>query len=163
MLSHEGPRQAAALRRCAGIERRSCGGPQLDIEVVKLEIRRAEDIGPAFETLKEPVDALYVCSDPLVLTNRIRINTSALVARLPTIYGFREFVEAGGLISYGPNFQDLIGAPQITSIRFSGGQAADIPVEQPTKYDLIINQYTARAIRLPVPPSLLARADEVIE
>ena len=78
-----------------------------DIEVVKLEIRRAEDIGPAFETLKEPVDALYVCSDPLVLTNRIRINTSALVARLPTIYGFREFVEAGGLISYGPNFQDL--------------------------------------------------------
>ena len=135
-----------------------------DIEVVKLEIRRAEDIGPAFETLKEPVDALYVCSDPLVLTNRIRINTSALVARLPTIYGFREFVEAGGLISYGPNFQDLYrrSANYVDKI-LRGTKAADIPVEQPTKFDLIINQFTARAIRLPVPPSLLARADEVIE
>ena len=134
------------------------------LEVVTLEIQRSEDIAPAFEALNEPIGALYVCSDPLVLTNRIRINTLALSARIPTIYGFREFVEAGGLMSYGPNFLDLYrrSANYVDKI-LRGAKPADLPVEQPTKFDFIINLLTARALRLTVPPTLLARADEVIE
>jgi putative ABC transport system substrate-binding protein len=136
----------------------------LGLEVVTFEVRRAEDIAPAFEALKEPVDALYVCSDPLMFTNRVRINTLALTARLPTIYGFRELVEAGGLMSYGPNFLDLYrrSANYVDKI-LRGAKPADIPVEQPTKFDLIVNLLTARALRLTVPPTLLVRADEVIE
>jgi putative ABC transport system substrate-binding protein len=134
------------------------------LEVVTLEIQRSEDIAPAFEALNEPIGALYVCSDPLVLFNRIRINTLALSARIPTIYGFREFVEAGGLMSYGPNFLDLYrrSANYVDKI-LRGAKPADLPVEQPTKFDFIINLLTARALRLTVPPTLLARADEVIE
>ena len=79
----------------------------LGLEITTLEIRRAEDIAPAFEALKGRADALYVVGDPLVFTNRVRINSLALGARLPTMYNFREYVEAGGLISYGPNFPDL--------------------------------------------------------
>jgi len=136
----------------------------LGLEVVAFEVRRAEDIAPAFEALKGPVEALYVCSDPLMFTNRIRINTLALVARLPAIYGFREMVEAGGLMSYGPSFPDLYRrAANIADKILRGAKPADIPVEQPTKFDLIVNLLTARALRLTVPPTLLARADEVIE
>ena len=136
----------------------------LGFELVTLEVRRAEDIAPAFEALKDPIDALYVCSDPLMFTNRIRINTLALTARLPTIYGFREFVEAGGLMSYGPNFPDLYrrSANYVDKI-LRGAKPADLPVEQPTKFDLIANLLTARALRLTMPQALLARADEVIE
>jgi len=79
----------------------------LGLEVVALEIRQAEDIAPAFEALKDRPDALYTTTDPVVNTNRIRINTLALGARLPTMHGFRELVEAGGLMSYGPNFPDM--------------------------------------------------------
>jgi ABC-type uncharacterized transport system substrate-binding protein len=136
----------------------------LGLEVVAFEVQRAEDIAPAFEALKNPVEALYVCSDPLMFTNRIRINTLALVARLPAIYGFREMVEAGGLMSYGPSFPDLYRrAANIADKILRGAKAVDIPVEQPTKFDLIVNLLTARALRLTVPPTLLARADEVIE
>ena len=129
-----------------------------------LEIRRAEDIAPAFEALKGRAEALYVVADPLVTTNRIRINTLALGARLPTMYGFREYVEAGGLMSYGPNFPDLFrrAADYVDKI-LRGAKPADIPVEQPTKFDLVINLKTAKALGLDVPPTLLARADEVIE
>ncbi len=104
------------------------------------------------------------CADPLVITNRIRINTLALGARLPTMYGFREYVEAGGLMSYGPNFPDLFrrAADYVDKI-LRGAKPADIPVEQPTKFDLVINLTTAKALGLTVPPTLLARADEVIE
>src|SRR5262249_9212080 len=105
-------------------------------------------------------------SVPILLTlpNRIRINTLALSARLPTIYVLREFVEAGGLMSYGPNFLDLYrrSASYVDKI-LRGTKPADIPVEQPTKFDFIINLLTARALRLTLPPTLLARADEVIE
>src|SRR5262249_24468817 len=133
-------------------------------EVITLEIQRSEDIAPAFESLNDPIGALYVCSDPLTLTYRIRINTLALSARLPTIYGFREYVEAGGLMSYGPNFQDLYrrSASYVDKI-LRGTKPGDIPVEQPTKFELVINLTTAKAIGLTIPPSLLARADEVIE
>ena len=128
------------------------------------EIRRPEDIAPAFEALKGRAEALYVCNDPLVTTNRIRINTLALGMRLPTMYNVREFVEAGGLMSYGPNFPDLYRrAADFVDKILRGAKPADIPVEQPTKFDLVINLKTAKALGLDVPPTLLARADEVIE
>ena len=128
------------------------------------EIRRAEDIGSAFEALKGRTDALNVVPDPLVNANRVRINTLALGARLPTMHNFREYVESAGLMSYGPNLSDLSGAPPTWSIRFcAGAKPADMPVEQPTKFDLVINLTTAKALGIEVPPMLLARADEVIE
>jgi putative ABC transport system substrate-binding protein len=80
---------------------------KLGLDVDRLEIRRAEEIAPAFETLKGRAEALYECGDPLVTNSRIRINTWALGARLPTMHGSREHVEAGGKMSYGPNFPDL--------------------------------------------------------
>jgi putative tryptophan/tyrosine transport system substrate-binding protein len=140
------------------------GARTLGLDVATLEIRRAEDIAPAFEALKGRAEALYVCGDPLVDTNRIRIITLALAARLPTISDFREYVEAGGLISYGPNFPDLFrrAADLVDKIQ-RGAKPADIPVEQPTKFDLVVNLTTAKALGLTVPPTLLARVDEVIE
>jgi putative tryptophan/tyrosine transport system substrate-binding protein len=136
----------------------------LGLDVVTLEIRRGEDIAPAFETLKGRAQALYVAGDPLMITNRVRINTLALGARLPTTYNQREFVEAGGLMSYGPNFPDLFRrAGDYVDKILRGTKPADIPVEQPTKFDLVINLTTAKTLGLDVPPSLLARADEVIE
>jgi putative ABC transport system substrate-binding protein len=136
----------------------------LGLEVTTSEIRRAEDISPAFDALKGRADALYVCVDPLVNTHRIRVNTLALAARLPTMHGLREYVEAGGLMSYGPNLPDLLrrAADYVDKI-LRGVNPGDIPVEQPTKFDLIINLTTAKALGLEVPPTLLARADEVIE
>jgi putative ABC transport system substrate-binding protein len=136
----------------------------LGLEVVTSEIRRGEDIAPAFETLKGRADALYVCIDPLVHTHRIRINTLALAARLPTMHGSREPVEAAGLMSYGPNHPDLWRrAGDYVDKILRGANPADIPVEQPRKFDLVINLTTAKALDLEVPASLLARADEVIE
>ena len=134
----------------------------LGLEVVKLEIRRPQDIASSFESLK--ADALYVTTDALFNANRIRINTFALSARLPTIYPFRESVEAGGLMSYGANLTDLFRrAGDYVDKILRGAKPGDIPVEQPTKFDFIINLSTAKALGLTVPPSLLARADEVIE
>jgi putative ABC transport system substrate-binding protein len=136
----------------------------LGLEIVALAIRQAEDIAPAFESLKGPVDALYVCADPIVSTNRIRINTSALGARLPTMHGFRDYVEVGGLMSYGPNNANLFRrAAEYVDKILKGAKPGDLPVEQPTKFDLIINLKTAKALGLTVLPSLLARADEIIE
>ena len=136
----------------------------LGIEIVAVEIRRAEDIALAFETLKARAEALYVCGDPLVTANRIRINTLALSARLPTMHGSREHVDAGGMMSYGPNFPAMFRrAADLVDKILRGTKAADIPVEQPTTFDLVINLITAKALGLTVPPTLLARADEVIE
>jgi putative ABC transport system substrate-binding protein len=136
----------------------------LGLEVHTLEIRQAQDITPAFEALKGRADALYVCIDALVNANRVRINTSALGARLPTMHGSRDYVEAGGLISYGPNTPNQFrrAADYVDKI-LRGAKAGDIPVEQPTKFDLVINLTTAKALGLEVSPLLLARADEVIE
>jgi putative tryptophan/tyrosine transport system substrate-binding protein len=136
----------------------------LGLEVATSEIRRVEDIAPAFEVLKGRAEALYVASDPLMNTNQVRINTLALGVRLPTMHGLREYVEAGGLMSYGPNFLDQWRrAAEIVDKILRGTKPAEIPVEQPTKFDLAINLITARALSLEVPPTLLARADEVIE
>src|SRR5262245_41015600 len=136
----------------------------LGLEFAALEIRRAQDIAPAFEALKGRANALYVVSEPLVSTHRVRINTLALAARLPTMHDYREYVEAGGLMSYGPNFPaSFRRAADFVNKILRGANPADLPVEQPTKFDLVLNVTTARALGLKIPESLLLRADEVIE
>jgi putative tryptophan/tyrosine transport system substrate-binding protein len=136
----------------------------LGLEATMLDIRRGEDIGPAFEALKGGADALYVVIDALVVTNRIRINTLALAGRLPTMYALREDVEAGGLMAYGPNSPDLFRrAAEFVDKILRGAKPAELPVEQPTKFELVFNLITAKALGLTVPPTLIARADEVIE
>ena len=134
------------------------------LEVSVLDIRRADDIGSAFDALKGQADALYLCGDPLVTTNRIRINTLALGARLPTVSPFRQYVEAAGLMSYGPNYPDLFRrAADLVDKILRGAKPADIPVDQATKFDLTINLTTAKVLGLTIPESFLLRADEVIE
>jgi ABC-type uncharacterized transport system substrate-binding protein len=136
----------------------------LGIKVVTLEVRRAEDIAPIFRSLKGGTDALLVTADPLLGANRIRINVLALGARLPTIQSSREYLETGGLMFYGPNFVDVYrrGADYVDKI-LRGAKPADISVEQPTKFELGVNLIAAEALGLTIPPTLLARADEVIE
>jgi putative ABC transport system substrate-binding protein len=136
----------------------------LGLEVTTSEIRRAKDIAPAFKALRERADALYLCPDPLMNTNRTGINILAVGARLPTMYGLREYVEAGGLMSYGPNLPDQFRrVADIVDKILRGAKPGDIPVEQPTRFDLVINLTTANALGLEIPATLLARADEVIE
>jgi putative tryptophan/tyrosine transport system substrate-binding protein len=136
----------------------------LGFQIVTSEIRSAEEIPAVIGTLKDRADALYLQSDPLMNTNRIQINTLALNARLPTFSGIRDYVEAGGLMSYGPNFPDLFRrAAEFVDKILRGAKPADLPVEQPTRFDLVVNLKTAKALGLTVPPTLLARADEVIE
>jgi len=136
----------------------------LGIDVVKLEIRRGEDIVPAFDSLKGDADALYVVTDALVNTNRVRINTLAMGARLPTMFGEEGYVESGGLMSYGPNFHDLYRrtGDYVDKI-LRGAKPADIPVEQPTKFDLVVNLTTAKTLGLKIPEAFLLRADTIIE
>ena len=136
----------------------------LGLEASIFEIRRAEDIVPAFETLYGRADALYVVTEPLTGTNRISINSLALSARLPTMWGFRNAIEAGGLISYGPNLTDQFRrAGDYVDKILRGAKPADLPVQQPTKFDLVINLTTAKALGITVQRMLLGRADEVIE
>ena len=136
----------------------------LGLEVVPAEIRRVDDIAPAIEALKGRADALYVVSEPLVNTNRIRLNTLALGARLPTMHGGRDYVEAGGLMSYGANFTDLWRrAGDFVDKFLRGAKPADLPVEQPTKFDLFVNLKTTKALGLPIPEAFLLRADGLIE
>jgi putative ABC transport system substrate-binding protein len=136
----------------------------LGLEVIILEIWRAEDIAPAFEGLKGRAEALSVVTDPLMVTNRLHINTLAQDARLPTIYPAREYVESGGLISYGANYPELFRrTAEFVDKILRGAKPSDIPVEQPTKFDLVINLKTAKALGLEIPPAVLGRADDVIE
>jgi len=137
----------------------------LGLRVDTFKIRRADEIAPrAFEALKDRADALYVCTDPLLNTNRTRIITLALGARLPTMYQLRDHVEVGGLMSYGPNLPDQWrrAADYVDKI-LRGARPGDLPVEQPTKFDLVINLTTAKTLGLTIPESFLLRADEVIE
>jgi putative ABC transport system substrate-binding protein len=138
--------------------------PKLGLVVNTCDVKGANDIAPAIEQLTGRTQALYVVGDSLVFDNQVQINTLALVARLPTMFPQREYVEAGGLISYGTSFPDLFRrAAEMVDKILRGAKPADIPVEQPTKYELVINLKTAKALGLEVPPTLLARADEVIE
>jgi ABC-type uncharacterized transport system substrate-binding protein len=127
-------------------------------------MRQAGNLDSAFEAMKGHVQALWVLAVPLLFTNRVRINTLALAARLPTMHGVREYVEAGGLMSYGPNWPDMWRrAADFVDKILRGVKPADIPVEQPTKFDLIVNLTTVKALGLTIPESFLLRADEVIE
>jgi putative ABC transport system substrate-binding protein len=136
----------------------------LRLEVMPIEVKEADEIFSSIESLKDHADALYVATDPLIFSNRIKINAMAQIQQLPTIYGSREYADAGALMSYGPSWVDLFrrAAEQVDKI-LRGTKPADIPVEQPTKFDLVVNLKTAKALGLKLPPSLLARADEVIE
>ena len=136
----------------------------LGLDTVKSEIRLPEDIAAAIDALKGRANALYVCNDPSVATNRVRISTLALGARLPTMFGAQEYVDAGGLMSYGPNFPDLFrrAAGYVDKI-LRGAKPSDLPVEQPIKFDLIVNLTTAKALGLTISESFLLRADGVIE
>jgi putative ABC transport system substrate-binding protein len=136
----------------------------LGLEPVAAEIHRAEDIAPALGALKDRVQALYICNDPLTATNRVRIDALALGIRLPSIAMGREYVEAGGLISYGPNFAALYRrAAELVDKILRGADPGDMPVEGPTKFDLVVSLTTARALGLTIPKSFLQRAEEVIE
>jgi putative ABC transport system substrate-binding protein len=144
------------LRNAAGL---------LGLEVSTLEIRQAQDVLKTFEVLRGRADALYVCTDAAIIhANRIQINTLALHERLPTMHGARTYLEGAGLMSYGPNFPNMFrrSADFVDKI-LRGAKAGEIPVEQPTKFDLVINIATARALGLAAPDKLLALADEVIE
>jgi len=158
MANADNPGPLQEMREIESMARR------LGLVVESLEIRRAEDIASAFERIKGRADALYITADAVFFTNRDRINTLATAARLPTMHGVLESVAAGGLMAYAPNYLDLFRrtAEHVDKV-LRGTKPAEIPVEQPTKFDLVINLTTAKALGLTVSPTLLARADEVIE
>jgi putative tryptophan/tyrosine transport system substrate-binding protein len=137
----------------------------LGLDVASFDTRSAEDIAPAFDTMrKEGAEALYVVGDVLMNSNRVRISTLAMNARLPTICVAREYVEAGSLISYGANIPHLFRrAAELADKILRGAKPGDIPVEQPTEFELVVNLKTAKALGLTIPESFLLRADEVIE
>jgi ABC-type uncharacterized transport system substrate-binding protein len=136
----------------------------LNVEAEIFELRTADDIAPALAKLSGRTDALYVLSEPLVNTNKVQILEAVTAAKIPTMFGFREFVEAGGLMSYGPNFPDLFRrAADFTDKILRGAKPADLPVQQPVKFDLIVNLRTAKKLGLKIPESFLLRVDEVIE
>jgi putative ABC transport system substrate-binding protein len=136
----------------------------LNLEVARLDIRRMQDIAPVFEKLNAQADALYVVVDQLIVTNFSRVLTFALSTRLPMIYSTRDFVRSGGLMSYGPSYVDLFRrAGDYVHRILQGTKPGDIPVEQPTKFELVLNLTTARALGLRVPEPFLLRVDEVIE
>ena len=140
-------------------------GQTLGIDVQSLAVRGPDDFAGAFETAKrQPPDALDVVEDPMTMNFRDQIVDFAAACRLPAIYGFRFFVDAGGLMSYGASFSDTsrLAAGYVDKI-LRGAQPSDLPVEQPTKFELIVNLKTANALGLELPPMILARVDEAIE
>jgi putative tryptophan/tyrosine transport system substrate-binding protein len=136
----------------------------LGLHVNTVEVREPKDIAPAIAALKGHTDGIFVQADPMLNTHRVQVNALALSAQLPTMHGLREFVDAGGLISYGPSFPDLYRrAAEFVDKILRGAMPSDIPVEQPTKYELVINLTTAKTLGLEIPDELLTRAHEVIE
>ena len=149
------------LREVEGIR---ASATALNVQAEVFELRTADDIALALAKLTGRADALYVVSEPLVNANKDQIIKAAMAAKIPTIFGFREFVDAGGLISYGPNFSDLFRrAADFTDKILRGAKPADLPIQRPVKFDLIVNLKTAKALGLKIPESFLLRADEVIE
>jgi putative ABC transport system substrate-binding protein len=136
----------------------------LNLDIALLEIRQMQDIAPVFEKLNAEADALYVVVDQLVVTNFNRILTFALSTRLPMIYSTRDFVRSGELMSYGPSYVDLFRhAGDYVHRILQGSKPGDMPVEQPTRFELVLNLTTARALGLRVPESFFLRVDDVIE
>jgi putative tryptophan/tyrosine transport system substrate-binding protein len=138
--------------------------PKLGLETIILGVEKAAEIVPGIESLKGRAEALYVCTDPLLTVNQVSINTLAIRERLPTVNAFRQYVEAGALMSYGPNFPDLFRrAADLVDKILRGAKPSELPVEQPIKFDLVINLTTARALGLTIPESFLVRAQQVIQ
>ena len=137
---------------------------RVGVDAVTAEYRQPEEIERAFETFRGRTDALYVCTEPVAYLNRVRIESFAREARLPGIFGLREFVEVGGLMSYGADVGDLYRrSAEFVDKILRGGNPAEIPVGEPTKFNLIVNLKTAKALGLTIPEPFLRRADEVIE
>jgi len=164
------------LSRLGIMANRLAPGPMLELQEVEgaaiklgmaatlFKIAAVDDIDAVFTSFKDRYDALYVCSDPLVNTGRFRIVSQAVTARAPTVFGERDSVSAGGLFSYGPNVPDMYRrAADLVDKILRGTKAGEIPVEQPTRIEFVINLKTANAIGLNISPIILARADEVIE
>ena len=151
----------AALLELGEVE---SGARTLGLDVSKLAIRRPEDLLPAFDAAQGRIDALYICSDPLTSGQRVRVVTLAQGARLPSISGVGGHVEAGGLMSYGPNLPDLFrrSGDYVDKI-LRGAKPSDLPVQQPTKFDLVVNLTAAKALGITVPATVIARADQVVE
>jgi putative ABC transport system substrate-binding protein len=140
-------------------------GQTLGVEVQSLEVRGPDDLDAAFEAArKQRPAALVTVEDPLTVSHRKRIADFASEQQLPSLYGARQFVTAGGLISYGASLPDLFrrAAYYVDKI-FKGATPGDLPVQQPTKFELVVNLRTAKALGLQIPDKLLALADEVIE
>ena len=146
------------------MEETKAAAQTLGLDVVPLEIRQAADIAPAFDAVTGKVDAIYVAIDQLMVANLARLLTLALGARLPTIFSTRDFVRSGGFMSYGPSYSELFrrAADYVDKI-LRGARPGDIPVEQPTKFELVVNLTTAKALGLTIPQQFVLRADEVIE
>ena len=136
----------------------------LGLDSTILALRQPDDIGGAFDSLYGNVQARYVVTDAMTNTNHNRIAALAMGARMPTMFGSSDLMNVSGLMSYGPSFPDLFRrAAEYVDKILHGTKPSDIPVEQPTKFDLIVNMTTAKALDLAVPPTLLALADKVIE
>jgi putative tryptophan/tyrosine transport system substrate-binding protein len=137
---------------------------KLSLELITFKIRRMEDIAPAFDEFKERADAIYVANSAFLFVNQMLINALALRARLPTMFGEPSWVAAGGLMSYGASYSAQVRrSAEFVDLILRGTKPADIPVEQPTKFEMAVNLKTAKALGLTIPPNLLAIADEVIE
>jgi putative tryptophan/tyrosine transport system substrate-binding protein len=148
----------------ANVREVEAAAAKLGLAIVSLDVKRAEDIAPAIETIKGGAQALYVVGDPLIADNQIQLNTLAMAARLPTMHGTRGYIATGGLLSYGPNYANLFRrAGDYVDKILKGAKPADLPVELPTRIELIVNLKIAKAIGLTIPESFLLRADEVIE
>jgi putative ABC transport system substrate-binding protein len=149
------PQEVVAIRTASA---------KLNIDAKVLDIQTAEDIEAAMATLVGQTDALYVYSEPLTNANKDKIIEAANAAKIPTMFGFREFVAAGGLVSYGPSFIDLFAhAAEFTDKILRGAKPAELPVQQPVKFDLVINLKAAKVLGLSISETVLTRADEVIE
>ena len=153
------PGNALALRE-AEIAARALG-----VELQPLEARSLNDFDSAFAAMTtKRAGALLVLGDVMLMTHRIRLTDLAAKSRLPGMYTTREYVEAGGLMSYGPTTRELFRrAATFVDKILKGAKPADLPVEQPTKFELVINLKTAKALGLTIPPSLLLRADQIVE
>ncbi len=146
------------------VEETAVASRGLGLTLETVPIRSADDIAPVFAKLSGAIDAVYLQTNPLLNTYRTRIGDAALTARLPTISGIRTFADSGALMSYGADFVSLFRrAAEIVAKVLRGTKPSDIPVEQPAKFDFVINLRTAKALGLTVSPSLLALADDVIE
>jgi putative ABC transport system substrate-binding protein len=153
-----------APRNTNVVEELKAAAPSLSITLNIAGVRTPEQFGPAFSAISRArAQALYVIGDALFFAHRATLLKLASKARLPTIYAARGMVDAGGLMSYGPNFGDLFrrSAGYVDKI-FKGAKPGDLPVEQPTKFELVVNLKTAKALGITIPQSILVRADEVI-